>query len=72
MSTESKERLQLSRQGVSMIDREALLRSDSSGAQAAECRYGQPRGAARADRGLLYPANRRMIVQEPANGGIPV
>jgi hypothetical protein len=37
-------------------------------AQASECRCG-PRGAARAAGGLLYPANRRMIVvQEPANG----
>jgi hypothetical protein len=45
-----------------MIAREALLRSDNSGAQASECRYGQPRGAARAAGGLLYPANRRMIV----------
>jgi hypothetical protein len=37
--------------------------------KASECRCGQPRGAARAAGGLLYPANRRMIVvQEPANG----
>ena len=52
-----------------MIDREPLPRSDNSGAQASECRCGQPRGAARAVGGLLYAANRRMIgVQEPANG----
>jgi hypothetical protein len=52
-----------------MIDREPLPRSDNSGAQASECRCGLPRGAARAAGGLLYPANRRMIVvQEPANG----
>jgi hypothetical protein len=52
-----------------MIDREPLPRFDNSGAQASECRFGQPRGAARAAGGLRYPANRRMIVvQEPANG----
>ena len=68
----SDERRRPSKRGGSMIDREPLPRSDNSGAQASECRCGQPRGAARAAGGLLYQANRRMIVvQEPANGESP-
>ena len=56
--------------GVRAHDRPRTApRSDNRGAQASECRCGPPRGAARAAGGLLYPANRRMIVvQEPANG----
>jgi hypothetical protein len=54
-----------------MIDREPLPRSDNSRAQPQNAAVGRLAGAAQAAGGLLYPANRRMIVVRNRQMGIP-